>query len=315
MIPSTFYEFPIGDLDDSFRFAIFGIPWDANSTNVIGNTRNAPRELRNLTSFLGRSTEKGDNIMEFNAVDFGDVSVYSSLPDLTRERISLMIKEFIPWKKPYPIPIMIGGDHYCSFPVIKALDEKRSELKQEKFGVLIFDAHLDFYDKWLDVEKNFHCTVSKRISELPNITAENMAIVGVRDMDTIEVEEAKKDNLFYIPSYKFSPKGASSGISKQIENIINHFQKHGISNLYISIDIDCIDGALAPGTPYAIPGGFKYRELWFMLQKIIEKFEIVGLDVVEVAPDLDTSSKVTQITAIKLITEIMGFITQKSKRV
>jgi len=50
-----------------------------------------------------------------------------------------------------------------------------------------------------------------------------------------------------------------------------------------------------------------------MLQKIIGKFEIIGLDVVEVAPDLDTASKVTQITAIKLITEIMGFITQKSK--
>ena len=160
---------------------------------------------------------------------------------------------------------------------------------------------------------SLHCIQAN--FRITNITAENMAIVGVRDMDTIEVEEAKKDNLFYIPSYKFSPKGASSGISKQVENIINHFQKHGISNLYISIDIDCIDGALAPGTPYAIPGGFKYRALWFMLQKIIEKFEIVGLDVVEVAPDLDTSSKVTQITAIKLITEIMGFITQKSKRV
>ena len=313
MLPSTFYEFPIGDLDNSFRFAILGIPWDANSTNVIGNTRNAPRELRNLTSFLGRSTEKGDNIMEFNAVDFGDVSVYPSQPNLTRERISLMIKEFIPWKKPYPIPIMIGGDHYCSFPVIKALDEKRSELKQEKFGVLIFDAHLDYYDKWLDVEKDFHCTVSKRISELPNITAENMAIVGVRDMDPIEIEEAKKDNLFYIPSYKFSPKGASSGISVQIERIIDHFKKRAIKYLYISIDIDCIDGSLAPGTPYAIPGGFKYRELWFMLQEIIQKFEIVGLDVVEVAPNLDTPSKVTQITAIKLITEIMGFIIQTTK--
>lgn len=313
MLPGTFYDFPTGDLDNSFHFAIFGIPWDGNSTNVIGNTRNAPRELRNLTMFLGRSTEKGENIMEFNAVDFGDVSVYSSIPDLTRERISLMIKDFIPWKKPYPIPIMIGGDHYCSFPVIKALDEKRSELKQEKFGVLIFDAHLDYYDKWLDVEKDSHCTVSKRISELSNISAENMAIIGVRDMDPIEIEEAKKDNLFYIPSYKFSPKGASSVISEQVENIINHFKTRKLSNLYISIDIDCIDGSLAPGTPYAIPGGFKYRELWFMLQKIIKKFEIVGLDVVEIAPDLDTPSKVTQITAIKLITEIMGFISQKFK--
>ncbi|QEE16905.1 arginase family protein [Promethearchaeum syntrophicum] len=313
MLPSTFYDFPIGDLDKSFRFAIIGIPWDGNSTHVIGNTRNAPSELRTLTTFLGRATENGNNIMDFNAVDFGDVSVYPSLPDLTRDNISIMIKELIPWNKPYPIPIMIGGDHYCSYPVIKALNEKRSELKQEKFGVLIFDAHLDYYDKWLDVEEHFHCTVSKRISEIPNISAENMAIVGVRDLDTIEIEEAKKDNLFFIPSYKFSPKGASSGIEEQVVTIINHFRKQKISHLYISIDIDSIDGALAPGTPYAIPGGFKYRELWYMLQKIIEQFEIVGLDVVEVAPDLDTSSKITQITAIKLITELMGFITQKIK--
>ena len=313
MKPNTFYDFPIGDLENSVRFAIFGIPWDSNSTNVIGNTRNAPRKLRDLSIFLGRSTEKGNNIMEFNAADFGDVSVFSSLPDLTRERISIMVKEIIPWKQSYPILVMIGGDHYCSFPVIKALDEKRTELNQEKFGVLIFDAHLDYYDKWLDVERDFHCTVSKRISEIKNITAENIAIIGVRDMDPIEIEEAEKDNVFFIPSYKFFQDSNSNTLLKQIKKIINHFKNHGITNLYISIDIDCLDGGTSPGTPYAIPGGFRYRDLWLMLEKIIPEFNIIGFDVVEVAPDLDTRSKITQVTAIKLIVETMGFISQKFK--
>ena len=79
---------------------------------------------------------------------------------------------------------------------------------------------------------------------------------------------------------------------------------------YVSIDIDVLDGAQAPGTGYTIPGGLTYRQLWNSLAAISHDLQVIGFDLVEVAPDLDTPSRLTQITAVKLIAEFMGFITE-----
>jgi agmatinase len=309
-LPHTFYDYQHGDVDTPVQFSIFGIPWDANSTHTKGCARAAPDKLRKLSLTLGRLTEEGHNIDKFNAADFGNVPIYPSLPEKCRDNIAQFVKDFLPWEKSQPIPIMIGGDHYCTYPVVKALTEHYRSKSNPKIGILIMDAHLDYYDKWLDVESDSHCTVTKRIADLPNISPDNITVMGVRDIDTNEMELAKLENLSFVPSYKLYP---YSQLKSEIDSVIKDFQKKGIEKLYISLDIDVLDGCVAPGTGYTIPGGLSYRDLWILLQEIVLNFDIIGFDVVEVAPDLDIPSNLTQITAIKLITEIMSFISAKTE--
>ncbi|MHA1888602.1 MAG: arginase family protein [Promethearchaeota archaeon] len=314
MLPFTFYEASLGDCDTPTTFAIFGIPWDANSTHNHGCSRGAPYKLRELTSFLGCATEMGDDISQFPMHDYGDVKILSSKPEQTRSNIREFIKEMLPWNKCQPIPVMIGGDHYCTYPVVQALHDRWKESQNNlnnSFGVIVFDAHLDYYDKWLDEESDFHCTVTKRIADLPKISSKNVAVIGVRDMDIPELEQAKQDNLTYIPAYKLQ---SYEQILEEITFLCKKFHSQGITEIYVSIDIDVLDGGIVPGTGYSIPGGMTYRQLWNALKFLTSQFHIIGFDIVEVAPDLDLPTNLTQITAVKLITEFMSFILQKIQK-
>ena len=100
------------------------------------------------------------------------------------------------------------------------------------------------------------------------------------------------------------------GFPAYCNKIVSFFQNSNIKSLYVSIDIDVLDPSIAPGTGYAIPGGFSYRELWQILKLISQNFNIFGLDLVEVSPNLDTANNLTLNVAAKLLTEFISFIEQ-----
>jgi agmatinase len=124
-----------------------------------------------------------------------------------------------------------------------------------------------------------------------------------REIDIEELELASSENIKNINAYQMI-----EGVNYFIDKIKNFFHSSNISNLYISIDIDVLYPSIAPGTGYAIPGGFSYRELWKILKEIALSFNVVGFDLVEVAPNLDLENKMTSILAVKLIIEFMDFI-------
>ncbi|MBD3253498.1 MAG: hypothetical protein GF383_00315, partial [Candidatus Lokiarchaeota archaeon] len=99
------------------------------------------------------------------------------------------------------IPIMIGGDHFCSFPVIKAVGDHFR--KKNNMGVLIFDAHLDLYQKW-DKGVYSHATISHRVFDLDYIDNEKLLIAGSRDIDIPELEIADQENIVHLDSYLLS---------------------------------------------------------------------------------------------------------------
>jgi len=101
------------------------------------------------------------------------------------------------------------------------------------------------------------------------------------------------------------------GLGLYTNKIIDFFKKNNIKNLYVSIDIDVLDPSIAPGTGFAIPGGFSYRELWQILKEMSSHFNILGFDLVEVAPNLDLQNNITCNLAAKLIVEFMSFIINK----
>jgi agmatinase len=280
-------------------FVIFGVPWDFLTSSDLPNSSTAPERIRALTDDIGYTTELGFHIPNFNAADIGDVSIKPKDVKLNLSTIDKFVRE-IYRQNEKAIPVMIGGDHFCTYPVVKSVGDHL--IKKEDLGVLVFDAHLDFYQEW-DKSVYSHATISHRIYDLDFVNNRNLIIIGARDIDIEEKNLADSEKLEYINAYHII-----DGIDYYIDHIKSFFEKSNIKRLYISIDIDALDPSIAPGTGYAIPGGFSYRELWKILKEIALSFNVVGFDLVEVAPNLDLENKMTSILAVKLIIEFMDFI-------
>ncbi|MFX1574143.1 MAG: arginase family protein [Promethearchaeota archaeon] len=297
----TFFDFGKEILEDT-QFVIFGIPWDYLTSTDLPNSSIAPEYIRGVTNDIGYTTELGYYIPEFKTADIGDVSIET----INVEKNLLSIEKFV--KNIYQqnanvIPIMIGGDHFCTYPVVKAVGDHF--LKKEEFGILIFDAHLDLYQEW-DKGVYSHATISHRIYDLKYINNKNLFIVGARDIDIAELEIAKSEEIKYLNAFELM-----EGLDKYIDSILGFFKKSDINNLYVSIDVDVFDPSISPGTGYAIPGGFTYREVWRILREIAKNFNIIAYDLVEVAPNLDLDNRITLNLAAKLIVEFMSFIVNK----
>ena len=286
-------------IEQDTQFVIFGIPWDYLTSIDLPNSSIAPEKIRNVTNDIGWTTELGDYITKFKVVDVGDVSIEKANIETNIRTIKKFVNDFYK-KNQNIIPIMIGGDHFCSYPVIKAIGDNFE--KKNEFGILIFDSHLDFYQEW-DKGVYSHATVSHRIYDFEYINNKNLLVVGTRDIDIPELELAESENIEYISAYHLI-----EGLENYIEKIIGFFKKSSIKYLYVSIDIDALDPSIAPGTGFAIPGGFSYRELWKILKEISKNFEIIGFDLVEVAPNLDLDNKMTCNLAAKVIIELISFI-------
>lgn len=297
---SSFFDFK-KSYNENTEFIIFGIPWDSLSSLENVDSALAPTKIREKSYDLARITELGFDISKINASDVGNVEIDPSNPEINIRKIEEFIKKIYNPYKSRKI-VMIGGDHFCTYPVVKAIGDL--VLEKEKFGILIFDAHADFYDIW-EGEKNSHTTVIHRIFELNYINSNNLFIVGTRDIDNIELDDMKEVNLGYLSAYNVDELGVKGTINR-ISDFFTYPEP--ISKLYVSIDIDVLDPSIAPGTGYAIPGGLSYRVLWKILKQISHEFDIIGFDLVEVSPGLDLPNKITQICAAKLIVEFMSFM-------
>ena len=287
-------------LNSDTQFIVFGIPWDYLSSIDAANSAMAPDKIREISDNLALTTERGYEIPKLRVIDFGNVLIEAKDVERNLKEIRYFVSSIYE-QKANIIPVMIGGDHFCTYPVIEVVGENFHN--KNEFGVLIFDAHLDLYDKW-DKGVYSHATVSHRIYDLEYINQKNLLIVGTRDIDISEMKFAEKENITYLNAFKL--------IELDLDNYSNKihefFEKSNIKNLYVSIDIDVLDPSIAPGTGYAIPGGFMYREIWKILRDLAKHFNIIGFDLVEVAPNLDLPNNMTCNLAAKIIIEFISFI-------
>jgi len=291
-------------INEDTQFVIFGIPWDYLTSIDLPHSSNAPKRIRNVTNDIGWTSELGWPITEFKIADVGNIPIEKEDIEKNLNAIKQFVRK-IYQKNEKVIPVMIGGDHFCSYPVIKIVGDIFNE--KDEFGVLLFDAHLDFYQEW-DKGVYSHATVSHRVYDLDYMNNKNLLIVGVRDIDIPELEIAESEKIKYLSAYQLI-----EGLDNYIENIISFYKKSGIKSLYVSIDIDTLDPSIAPGTGFAMPGGLTYRELWKILKNISKNFNIIGFDLVEVAPNLDLENNMTCNLAAKLIIEFISFIANKNR--
>ena len=164
--------------------------------------------------------------------------------------------------------IFLGGDHSISYSLVKAFFETH-----ENAGLLVLDAHADCMH-------NFHPATHedwlRTLIENGNIKAENVLLVGLRNLDEIEIS--------FLNKYKvnsFSCKEIfNEGLQETTHAIMEILRKY--KNLYLSLDIDIADPAFAPSVSYAEPGGLTSRELIYFIQKILLLKNLKAADIVEV---------------------------------
>jgi len=248
--------------------AVTGIPFDQAVTNRPG-TRLGPRAIREASALQAFDPPYGwgyNPLEEFNIADYGDMAFdYANVPGFPAALQAHMAGIL----KAGAGAITLGGDHYITFPILKAHAEKYGPL-----SLLQFDAHTD---TWVDddFDRIDHGTmfykavksgiVDPRTSVQVGIRTENPDTLGVNIIDAREVHE----------------KGPAAAVEK-IKSIL------GDRPAYVTFDIDALDPAFAPGTGTPVWGGLTSAQASIMLRDLAG-INMVGGDVVEVSPPFDTT--------------------------
>jgi len=185
--------------------------------------------------------------------------------------------------------IFIGGDHSITNPLFKGFAKKYSNP-----GLIVFDAHPDVYENEKELS---HQDWVKFLIDEGVLKPENIVIIGIRAADPSEMAWLKEKGVKYYTA------GSVYGKVEDVCKEVLEFAKK-LDGLYLSIDIDVLDPAFAPGTGYKEPGGLSTRDLLYFVEKIKGLSNLKRMDLVEVSPELDVDGMTVK-TAAKIIGELL----------
>jgi len=287
----TFLGAPyIANLDDVHAdFAVLGVPFDEGTWGWPGE-RYGPRAMRESSQEYNHDLTEGFYYIDGDHtvlkgkhwVDVGDVPVMPTVPSQTDDKISEMVQKI---RCKGAFPIVLGGDHSITFPVLRAFDMP--------ITVIHFDAHLD---TWNGAPGNLdHASWVNRAVQLPNV--KKVVQVGPRGLanDEEAMGNARRAHTIIITAEQIHRKGVDWTLS----------QIPATENIYITLDVDVMDPTLAPGTGTLEPDGLSFTEIDGLLKGVTSKGRLVGMDVVEVNPMRDSSTRTEQ-TAIRLLIDTLG---------
>jgi agmatinase len=256
---------------------LLGVPTDVNSSYRRGSAA-APAAIRRAwvryAEFGNASTESGLEIgTDLQLLDLGDVPIEEAEADH-----AVIAAAAARAARAGPL-LSIGGDHYVTFPLLEGLAQVHGPL-----NLLHFDAHPDLYH---DYEGNprSHASPFARIMERG--LARRLVQVGVRTWSRHNRDQARRFGVEVVSWDDFTP--ALVPIPD--------------GPLYVTIDLDALDPAFAPGVSHPEPGGLSVRDIVAVLSRI--RSNLVGADVVELNPSNDVGDA-TAVVAVKLIKELLG---------
>ena len=275
---------------------VLGAPFD-QGTQWRSGSRMGPRSIREASTLFSfghaGAYDYEDDVVYLPAdttriVDIGDADIIHTDTKQSHANIEFAVRKIL---KAKAIPIILGGDHSINIPCINAFDD------QEPFHIIQIDAHLDFVDERHGVRFG-HGNPMKRASEKKFVTG--MTQIGIRNVSSTAKE-----------GYKDASESGSDIYS------VRQFRKLGVNALltkipkdikyYLTIDIDAFDPSIASGTGTPSHGGFYYYEILELIDGLTKQGKIIGLDLVEVAPDYDLTNS-TSILAAQLLMNTIGRI-------
>jgi agmatinase len=221
---------------------------------------------------------------------YGDINNKSvfDIGNIQKKDLYQLIFDLVSAKK---IPIIMGGDHSITAIALQAIGDFLG-----KVGLLYFDAHPDFVSS----TTNYYGSVVN--DSIEYIDFDKSLMLGIRSAEPEELYNANKSGMEIITPIDLAERGLLN-IANSIKN------KNNIGKRYISIDLDCLDPAFAPGVSVPSPSGLSSIDLVYLM-KIAISTGIVGIDIVEYTPDFDINS-ITASLAARILLESIASITVK----
>ena len=301
----TFGKYPyISDWDEiNADVAVMGAPFDFGSQFRTGS-RMGPRGIREASTLFSfghaGAYDFEDDVTYLPSdstriVDIGDADIIHTDTTKSHSNIKFGVKKILAANA---IPVVMGGDHSINIPCIDAFEN------EEPFHLIQIDAHLDFVDERHGV-KFGHGNPMRRASEKKYVSG--MTQIGIRNVSSTAKEgyvdaREKGSKIFSVRHVR------QMGLNKILDEIPKG------KRYYITIDIDAFDPSIASGTGTPSHGGFYYYEVLELIDGIIKQGSVVGLDLVEVAPDYDVTNSTSTLAAQLLMNTIGRILHHKNKK-
>jgi agmatinase len=271
--------------------AIVGAPTDDLVSDRPG-ARFGPRAIRAASCPPGPHLEaKIDAFAELRMVDFGDAPVLPADVPRTHAAIEATVAQVL---AAGAIPIVLGGDHSIAEPDIRACAAKHGPV-----GLIHFDTHTDTGSEVFGVELS-HGTPMYRLVEAGHVTPERYVQIGLRGYWPGEREFAWQAERG-ITSF-FMHDVRERGIRAIVADTL---QQVGSGPVFMSVDVDVLDPAFAPGTGTPEPGGMTSTDLLWACRELASQVDLVGADVVEVCPSGIGSLDLTALVADRIVRELL----------
>ncbi len=275
--------------------AILGAPFDFG-TQFRAGARFGPRAVREASTLFsfghaGAYDHEDDCVYlgpDVTIVDIGDADIVHTDTEKSHANIETGVRAIL---DAGALPVVIGGDHSVNIPCVRAFAGRGP------IHILQIDAHLDFVDERHGV-RHGHGNPMRRAAEQEHVTG--ITALGIRNVSSTtqegyEAARAMGDDILSVRQVR----------RLGVEGVLARIPKG--ARLYITIDIDGFCPSIAPGTGTPSHGGFLYYEVLEILQAAARSHEVVGIDLVEVAPDYDPTGS-TAILAAQVLLNLLGFI-------
>jgi agmatinase len=279
--------------------AIVGAPMDDLVSDRPG-TRFGPRAIRAASSPSGPELETGvDAISELRVVDFGDAPILPADPTRSHAAIEATVAQVL---GAGAIPVIIGGDHSISEPDVRAC------AAYGPVGLVHFDTHTDTGSEVFGVGIS-HGTMMRRLVEAGHVDPRRYAQVGLRGYWPGKEKFAWQTERGITSLFMHHVRDL--GIREVVRLVVDAV---GEGPVFLSVDIDVLDPAFAPGTGTPEPGGMTTDELLWAVREVAMRLEVIGADMVEVIPTGVGSADITALAADRIVREILGGIALRKRR-
>ena len=286
----TFMRAPHSETWDNVDIGLVGVPFDGGVTNRTG-ARHGPREMRNQSSLMRRKNQSS-GICPYDVcriADLGDAWVQK--PFHLEESLDEIAEFFRQVHKRGIVPVSAGGDHSVTLPIFRAIASERP------VGMVHFDAHCDTGDDYLG-SKFHHGAPFRRAVEEGLLDPKRTVQIGIRgSLNDLDIWKFSHDTGMRVVYMEELDERGWSEVIQEARQIV------GDGPTYISFDVDGLDPVFAPGTGTPEVGGFTSLEAQLMI-RALQGLNLVGGDVVEVAPPFDPSGN-TALVGATMMFEIL----------
>jgi len=260
------------------------VPYDGAASSRKGAAL-GPERIRFWSTHLTPFSEDRTRLRDMRVADLGDIPIAYQESDFERVRQKVAS---LP-----NVPIILGGDHSISIPVLQAQREKYGN---QRLGLLWVDAHPDLCDEFTGSKLSHACTLRRALDF--GYDPSEICLVGLRSWEDQEIDLIENGGLNVYSATDIAELGMNR-IANSVRSKLSDCDA-----VHISLDIDCLDPAYAPGTGIPDAGGLTSRDV-ITLIKTLQGLTLVGLDLVEVSPPIDPS-EATIFAALKFIMEYIA---------